>query len=60
MTGLLENASKLFDAAQMYELMNEVEKMLIPILEARREFKKLHSLHTRLADAFNKILSTVC
>ena len=59
MINLLESAAKQFEAAQMFELMNEVEKILIPVLEARRDFKKLHSLHTRLAEAFNGILRTV-
>lgn len=56
--GLLEHAVHMFKNAQMHELINEVEKLLIPILEARREFKKLMMLHTRLAEAYNKIIST--
>uniref|UniRef100_A0A7M5X2J4 Dedicator of cytokinesis protein 7 n=2 Tax=Clytia hemisphaerica TaxID=252671 RepID=A0A7M5X2J4_9CNID len=56
--GLLEHAVHMFKNAQMYELINEVDKLLIPILEARRDFKKLHMLHQRLGEAFSKIMST--
>jgi len=49
----------MFKNAFMYELINEVDKLLIPILEARRDFKKLMMLHNRLGEAYSKIMSTV-
>ena len=49
----------MFKNAQMFELINEVDKLLIPILEARRDFKKLQMLHQRLGEAYGKILTTV-
>ncbi|XP_057299405.1 dedicator of cytokinesis protein 7-like isoform X1 [Hydractinia symbiolongicarpus] len=58
LVGLLEHAVHMFKNALMYELINEVDKILIPILEARRDFKKLHMLHMRLGEAYNKIMST--
>ncbi|XP_065674534.1 dedicator of cytokinesis protein 7 isoform X2 [Hydra vulgaris] len=56
LVGLLEHAVHMFKTAQMFELVNEVDKLLIPILEAQRDTKKLHMLHMRLADGYNKIM----
>lgn len=44
----------------MYEAINEVYKILCPIHEANRDFKKLASIHGKLQDAFNKIYNQVC
>nr|XP_032636262.1 dedicator of cytokinesis protein 6 isoform X2 [Chelonoidis abingdonii] len=41
----------------LYEAVNQVYKILIPIHEANREFKKLAALHGKLQDAFSKISS---
>lgn len=46
--------------AGMYEAINEVYKILCPIHEANRDFKKLASIHGKLQDAFNKIYNQVC
>ncbi|EDW71168.1 uncharacterized protein Dvir_GJ16211, isoform A [Drosophila virilis] len=52
---LLEEASNSFQVAGMYEAMNEVYKILIPICEANREFHKLGKIHGKLQEAFNRI-----
>lgn len=39
----------------MYEAMNVVYKILIPIAEAHRDHKKLANIHSKLYDAFIKI-----
>lgn len=43
----------------MYEAINEVYKILTPIHEANRDFKKLSTVHGKLQDAFNKVYSQV-
>lgn len=43
----------------MYEAINEVYKILLPIHEANRDFKKLASVHGKLQDAFNKVYNQV-
>ena len=59
LVGLLENAVQIFKNALMYELVNEVDKILIPVLEARRDFNKLQLLHKNLSEGYNKIIATV-
>lgn len=39
----------------MYEAINGVYKILIPIAEANRDFKKLTTIHGKLQDAFKTI-----
>ncbi|XP_067118403.1 dedicator of cytokinesis protein 7 isoform X1 [Centruroides vittatus] len=53
--GLLEQASTSFSLAGMYEAMNDVYKILIPIAEAHRDYKKLANIHSKLHEAFTKI-----
>ncbi|KAK7940498.1 hypothetical protein WMY93_003824 [Mugilogobius chulae] len=55
LVGLLEQAAASFNMAGMYEAINEVYKILLPIHEANREFKKLATVHGKLQDAFNKV-----
>ncbi|XP_072532648.1 dedicator of cytokinesis protein 7 isoform X1 [Salminus brasiliensis] len=55
LVGLLEQAAASFSMAAMYEAINEVYKILCPIHEANRDFKKLASVHGKLQDAFNKV-----
>lgn len=43
----------------MYEAINEVYKILIPIHEANRDTKKLATIHGKLQEAFNKIVHQV-
>ena len=45
--------------ANMYELVNEVYKILIKIYEAKRDHKKLMNVHEKLADGFRKIVQSV-
>uniref|UniRef100_A0A4W3IFN6 Dedicator of cytokinesis 7 n=1 Tax=Callorhinchus milii TaxID=7868 RepID=A0A4W3IFN6_CALMI len=56
LVGLLEQAAELFSLAGMYEAVNEVYKVLIPIHEANRDAKKLAAIHGKLQDAFSKIV----
>ncbi|CAH3030308.1 unnamed protein product, partial [Porites evermanni] len=55
---LLEKAASSFLQAQLFECVNEVYKVLIPILEARREYKKLIHVHQMLSGAFTRIIQT--
>ncbi|KAM9746054.1 dedicator of cytokinesis protein 7 isoform 1-T1 [Menidia menidia] len=55
LVGLLEQAAASFNMAAMYEAINEVYKILLPIHEANRDFKKLSTVHGKLQDAFNKV-----
>lgn len=43
----------------MYEAVNEVYKVLIPIHEANRDAKKLSTIHSKLQEAFSKIVHQV-
>ncbi|GAB1288661.1 Dedicator of cytokinesis protein 7 [Apodemus speciosus] len=45
-----------FGKAGMYEAVNEVYKVLIPIHEASRDAKKLSTIHGKLQEAFGKIV----
>lgn len=39
----------------MYENVNEVYKILIPIAESHRDYKSLALIHSKLHDSFVKI-----
>ncbi|XP_053355506.1 dedicator of cytokinesis protein 7 isoform X19 [Clarias gariepinus] len=56
LVGLLEQAAASFSMAGMYEAVNEVYKVLIPIHEANRDAKKLATIHGKLQEAFGKIV----
>ncbi|XP_070541056.1 dedicator of cytokinesis protein 7-like isoform X2 [Ptychodera flava] len=56
LVGLLEMTASSFNNAAMYESVSEVYKILIPIHEANREYKKLSILHRKLQESFNKIV----
>uniref|UniRef100_A0A8C6PPJ1 Dedicator of cytokinesis 8 n=1 Tax=Nothobranchius furzeri TaxID=105023 RepID=A0A8C6PPJ1_NOTFU len=56
LVGLLEQAAELFNNGGLYEAVNEVYKIIIPILEARRDFRKLASTHDKLHRAFENII----
>lgn len=45
--------------AGMYEAVNEVYKVLIPVHEANRDAKKLATIHGKLQEAFGKIVHQV-
>ncbi|XP_050313244.1 dedicator of cytokinesis protein 7 isoform X2 [Anthonomus grandis grandis] len=53
--GLLEQAAISFHAAAMYEPMNDIYRVLIPIAENNRDFKKLANIHGKLHDAYTRI-----
>ncbi|KAL1514145.1 hypothetical protein ABEB36_003452 [Hypothenemus hampei] len=53
--GLLEHAASSFHAAAMYEPMNDIYHVLIPIAEHNRDFKKLANIHGKLHDAYTRI-----
>ncbi|XP_006881388.1 PREDICTED: dedicator of cytokinesis protein 8 isoform X1 [Elephantulus edwardii] len=57
LVGLLEQAAELFSTGGLYETVNEVYKLVIPILEAHRDFRKLTSTHSKLQKAFDSIIS---
>ncbi|KAL6458828.1 hypothetical protein MHYP_G00323000 [Metynnis hypsauchen] len=56
LVGLLEQAAELFSNAGLYEAVNEVYKIIIPILEAHRDFRKLSTTHDNLKRAFENIV----
>ena len=53
----LEHAADEFTQAGMYAAVNEVNKPVIKIVEANRDFKKLSEIHKKLFKAFEKIES---
>ncbi|XP_071985075.1 dedicator of cytokinesis protein 7 isoform X11 [Engystomops pustulosus] len=56
LVGLLEQAAASFSMAGMYEAVNDVYKVLIPVHEANRDAKKLCTIHGKLQEAFSKIV----
>ncbi|NXD26640.1 DOCK8 protein, partial [Spelaeornis formosus] len=57
LVGLLEQAAELFGTGGLYETVNEVYKIVIPILEAHRDFRKLTLTHSKLQKAFDNIIN---
>lgn len=55
LVGVLEAAAMEFNMAGMYEHVNEVYKILIPIHESGRDYKKLSTIHNKLHEAFSNI-----
>ncbi|XP_059588313.1 dedicator of cytokinesis protein 6 isoform X4 [Alligator mississippiensis] len=55
LVGLLQQAADAFTAAGLYEAVNEVYKLLIPIHEANRDHTRLATLHGQLQDAFARL-----
>ena len=53
--GLMEQAASSFTMAGMFEAVNLVYKILIPIHEAHNEYKKLAQIHQKLHDAFHNV-----
>ena len=43
----------------MFEAVSQVYKILIPIHEANRDYKKLSHLHGKLQESFNQIIKQV-
>ena len=57
MIGLLEQASELFREAHLYEAVNEVYKIVLPIYEAHRNHLELDKGHLRLSDCYKELVS---
>ncbi|XP_078070451.1 dedicator of cytokinesis protein 8 isoform X2 [Mustelus asterias] len=55
LVGLLEQAAELFTTACMFESVNEVYKVVIPIQEAHRDVNRLAFTHGKLKKAFENI-----
>ncbi|CAG2054091.1 unnamed protein product, partial [Timema podura] len=55
LVGLLEQAASAFHSAGMYEALNEVYKILIPVAESSRDYQKLAHIHMKLHEAFARI-----
>nr|XP_018911108.1 PREDICTED: dedicator of cytokinesis protein 7 [Bemisia tabaci] len=53
--GLLEHAASSFYTAGVYEAMNEVYQVVIPICTKNKDFKKLANIHGKLHDAFIRL-----
>jgi hypothetical protein len=43
----------------MYEALSKVYRVLIPIHEHNRDFKKLAHLHGKLQESFNQVIKQV-
>ncbi|KAJ7993970.1 hypothetical protein DPEC_G00261100 [Dallia pectoralis] len=56
LVGLLEQAAELFSSGGLYEAVNEVYKIIVPVLEAHRDFRELASTHQKLQKAFDNII----
>ncbi|OTF77624.1 dedicator of cytokinesis protein 7-like protein, partial [Euroglyphus maynei] len=52
---LLEHAAEHFDASGMYEAVNEIYKLLLPIHETHYNYKELSRIHDRLHKVFIRI-----
>ncbi|XP_073478722.1 dedicator of cytokinesis protein 6 isoform X5 [Aquarana catesbeiana] len=59
LVGLLEQACASLSMGGLFEAVNEVYKVLIPIYEANRDYKKLALVHGKLQEAFNKITNQI-
>ncbi|XP_072255666.1 dedicator of cytokinesis protein 6 isoform X5 [Pyxicephalus adspersus] len=59
LVGLLEQACASLSMGGLFEAVNEVYKVLIPIYEANRDYKKLAVVHGKLQEAFNKITNQI-
>lgn len=59
-SGLLEHAASSFHTAGMYEAINDVYKVLIPIAEANRDYKKLANIHGYFLTYIGKFFIKYC
>lgn len=48
-----------FSKGGLWETVNEVYKIVLPILEAHRDFRKLSSTHSKLQKSFESIINKV-
>ncbi|VDN59113.1 unnamed protein product [Dracunculus medinensis] len=56
---LVEKTALFMEKAQMYEMMHQIYKIITPILEENRDYRRLAQIHTRLSDALSRIEPTV-
>uniref|UniRef100_A0A9J2PJV5 Dedicator of cytokinesis protein 7 n=1 Tax=Ascaris lumbricoides TaxID=6252 RepID=A0A9J2PJV5_ASCLU len=56
---LVEKTAQFMEKAQMYEMMPLVYKVITPILEQNRDYRRLAQIHNRLSDALSRIEPTV-
>ncbi|XP_041359192.1 dedicator of cytokinesis protein 7-like isoform X2 [Gigantopelta aegis] len=54
--GLLEQSASSFTMGGLFEAVNQVYKILLPIHEASRDYKKLAHIHQKLQEAFNNVI----
>lgn len=52
---LLEDAAGLFYEAQVYESVNEVYKLIIPIYESQRNHAQLRNVYAKLSDCYREV-----
>ncbi|KFD68798.1 hypothetical protein M514_02728 [Trichuris suis] len=52
---LLEQAGQLFYQSQMYEAMHAVYKVLLPIFEERRHYRRISVIYSQLAEALGRL-----
>ncbi|KAL5022031.1 hypothetical protein ScPMuIL_001186 [Solemya velum] len=56
LVGLLEQSASSFTMGGMFEAVNHVYKILLPIHEAHRDYKKLAHIYGKLQEAFNSAI----
>ncbi|MFH4975543.1 hypothetical protein AB6A40_002252 [Gnathostoma spinigerum] len=56
---LVEKTAEYLGKAQMYESMLQVYKVIMPILEANRDYHRIAKIHQRLAEALSRIEPTL-
>lgn len=54
---LLEDAAGFFYEAQVYESVNEVYKLIIPIYESQRNHAQLGKVYAKLSDCYRDVVS---
>ncbi|XP_041349256.1 LOW QUALITY PROTEIN: dedicator of cytokinesis protein 9-like [Gigantopelta aegis] len=52
---VLEEAARFLEKAERYEVLGEVYKIVIPIYEKKRDFKKLESCYSCLSESYKKV-----
>jgi len=55
LVAVLEHAAANLNMAAMYEAVNDVYSILIPIAEANRDYKRLAAIHAKLNEAFTRV-----
>ena len=50
----------MLDKAELYEQCYEVYKLLLPIYEKKRDYKRLARSHKHIHETFDKLIEAVC